>query len=207
MLSHVVAAKTFVAAAGFAKKRDFARPHLFTATTATRPFSPETMDAPTGAPYAAKTVSEPSSESDSEPYASPVSGSVTPGMRMVRCRTAGAAVVNSFMYTAAILPCPIAVTPSPTWRTARLPRVIWSHGSFVVVPVAVAVFDADDVAVDVDVGLVLAVAVDVLVETDDLVVVAVALDDLVAVAVAVTDRIAVVVAVAVPDFVADAVAV
>jgi hypothetical protein len=90
-----------------------------------------------------------------------VSGSVTPGTTNVCFRAFVES--NSRMYTAAILPFPMAVTPSPTCRAMRLFCVIAFHAVDVPVPVAVDVGvtlrEADTVTVRELEGVVVTVTV------------------------------------------------
>ena len=107
------------------------------ATIAVRPLSPDVIDAPAAAAYATKTTSDPSREFVMAPYEVPVSGSVTPGTTKDCLRAFVES--NSRMYTGAIFPFPMAVTPSPTCRTTRLFCAMAFHAVDVPVPVAVDV--------------------------------------------------------------------
>ncbi len=105
-----------------------------TATIARRPVSDTDTELPTAAAKAAKTRSEPSKEFERMPYASELSGSVTPGTRNLCTGVRdvptdpGRVGVNSTMKTGAINPFRSGVDPSPICSATRLPGVITRHG-------------------------------------------------------------------------------
>lgn len=105
-----------------------------TATIARRPVNDADTELPTAAAKAAKTRSEPSKEFERIPYASELSGSVTPGTRN-RCTGVsdvptepGSVGVNSTIKTGAIKPLRSGVEPSPICSATRFPGVITRHG-------------------------------------------------------------------------------